>query len=567
MKRISLRRTILGRLLFIAVAVEFTMLTILVANSLRLLHGAMTTQARRQAEQMYPILKAALTAPMAQRDYATVQAVINESRSAGGVDYITIVDTAGHRVASNGWPKEIPLPEQSVSFPLFVSGAQARYDVVMPVSYLDQPLGSLHFGLNLSQIITARRSLLFQEASIAAVELVLSTVILFFLGYWITRHLATLTKASIQVASGEFPPPLVPEGDDDVGRLGLAFNTMSRTISDRVRDLHEQAELLKQEVEERRKAQEMLLYQQFQLEKLNRELEQRVADEVRKNRDKDQALLQSEKMASVGQLAAGVAHEINNPMGFISSNLRTLADYFNQIVRFDRIVWENIRQELSAETREVVSLNRESLEIDYVLDDGVTLIKESLGGANRVTKIVLDLKNFSRVDTPEYESVALNSCMESALTICYNELKYVATIRKEYEPTPEVHCHPGQMNQVFLNLLVNAGQSIVPMVDPGEIVLRCWHDGIFVYASVSDTGSGIPDEIRNRIFEPFFTTKDVGKGTGLGLSLSYDIIKRHNGEFLVESTLGKGTTFTIKLPLQAKQSDVDRSSQGVEEKS
>ena len=539
---ISFRRTIRGRLLFLAIAVELLMLTILVANSLRLLHGAMTTQARLQAGQMYPVLKAALTAPMAQRDYATVQAVINESRAAGGVDYITIVDTSGNRAASNGWPQERPLPAQSVNLPLFKWEKSPRYDVVLPITYLGQPLGTLHFGLNLSQIMVARRSLLIQGASIAAIELLLSTIILIFLVYWITRHLTALTEASIQVASGNLPPPLGPEGEDDVGKLGAAFNTMSRAISDRVRDLHEQAELLQQEVDERRKAQELLLEQQLQLEALNLDLEQRVADEVLKNREKDQALLQSEKMASIGQLAAGVAHEINNPMGFISSNLRTLAEYFSQIVRFDQVVQEN----LGSAAQEIITRSRESLEIDYVLNDGTDLINESLGGAKRVTKIVLDLKNFSRLDALEYESVLLSSCMESALTICFNELKYLATIRKEFDPSPEVLCHPGQLNQVFLNLLVNAGHAIT--VPPGEIVLRCWHDAPFVYASVSDSGSGIPEEIKNRIFEPFFTTKDVGKGTGLGLSLSYEIIKRHQGELLVESRVGRGTTFTVRLP-------------------
>ncbi len=542
---IFFRRTIRGRLLFLAIVVELLMLTILVANSLRLLHGAMTTQARMQAGQMSPVLKAALTAPMAQRDYATVQAVIDESRAAGGVEYITVVDNSGHNVATNGWPRERPLPPGSGKAPLFERGKTPRYDVVVPVSYFNQPLGTLHFGLDLSQIMVARRSLVIQGASIAAVELLLSTIILYFLVYWITRHLTALTDASIQVASGNLPPPVVPEGDDDVGKLGAAFNTMSRVISDRVRDLNEQAELLQQEVDERRKAQELLLEQQLQLESLNMELERRVADEVQKNREKDQALLQSEKMASIGQLAAGVAHEINNPMGFISSNLRTLSEYFDQMVQFDRLMQEKIGDELSAPVREAIAEDRESLEIDYVLSDGVDLISESLGGAGRVTRIVLDLKNFSRLDALEYEAVELSSCMESALTICYNELKYVANIRKEYEPVPLVLCHPGQLNQVFLNLLVNAGQSIVP---PGEVVLSCWQDGTFVYASVSDTGSGIPEEIRNRIFEPFFTTKDVGKGTGLGLSLSYEIIKRHQGELLVDSTMGVGTTFTVKLP-------------------
>ena len=309
--------------------------------------------------------------------------------------------------------------------------------------------------------------------------------------------------------------------------------------------LHEQAVRLHQEIAERRKAQELLQNQQHQLEVLNSELEERVADEVRKNREKDQALMQREKMAAIGQLAAGVAHEINNPMGFISCNLRMLSQYFDQIVQFYCILQKNCDHELSPLTRETIALSRESLEIEQIIEDGPDLINESLDGAERITRIVQDLKNFSRVDALEYEPVALSSCMESALTIVYNELKYVATIRKEYEPVPEILCHPGQLNQVFLNLLVNAGQAIVP---PGEILLRCRHDDAYVYASVSDTGKGIPEEIKDRIFDPFYTTKDVGQGTGLGLSISYEIIKKHRGELLVESVVGVGTTFTVKLP-------------------
>ncbi len=309
--------------------------------------------------------------------------------------------------------------------------------------------------------------------------------------------------------------------------------------------LLEQAEHLREEVMERRKALELLRDQQLQLETLNLQLEERVSDEVRKNRDKDQTLMQSEKMASVGQLAAGVAHEINNPMGFISSNLRTLAEYFDQVVRFDCTLREEGLSQLPQPVRETIAKSRKSLEIEQIFEDGADLIKESLDGAVRVTKIVQDLKNFSRVDSPEQESVQLSSCLESALTICYNELKYVAEIRKEYEPGPEILCHPGQLNQVFLNLLVNAAQS---MTAPGEIVLRCRHDDLFVYASVSDTGNGIPESVLARIFDPFFTTKEVGKGTGLGLSISNEIIKRHRGEILVNSVPGSGTTFTIKLP-------------------
>ena len=297
-------------------------------------------------------------------------------------------------------------------------------------------------------------------------------------------------------------------------------------------------------ISERKQAEAALLDHQQQLRDINLTLEQRIRDEVQKNLEKGHLLLQQDKLASIGQLAAGVAHEINNPLGFITSNLRILGQHFTQMVRFDQIRQQN-GVELPLSTQQSLGESRKSLDIDYIITESADLINESLVGAERVRKIVLDLKNFSRVDTPEQEAVALDSCLESALNICYNDLKHVAAIRKEYESLPKVLCHPGQLNQVFLNLLVNAGQAIVA---PGEIVLHCWHDTAFVYASVSDTGKGIPEEIRGRIFDPFFTTKDVGQGTGLGLSISYEIVKKHQGELMVESVVGRGTTFTVKLP-------------------
>ncbi len=327
----------------------------------------------------------------------------------------------------------------------------------------------------------------------------------------------------------------------DWKKLVLGVNNI---VTEIVNPLRRTTELLNLEVVQRCEAQELLLNKQLQLEELNRELEQRVAAEVEMNRQRFQALMQSEKMASIGQLAAGVSHEINNPMAFITGNLRTLTQYFDQIVRYDRLLRE-LGAELAPPIREVIGRNRESLEIDEILTDGVDLIAESLDGAGRVTKIVKDLRTFSRVDSVEIEAVELKSCLESALNICGNELKYVATIRKEYEAGPKVRCHPGQMNQVFLNLLVNAGQAIVTS---GEIVLRNWHDEEFVYVSVSDSGEGIPEMNQQKIFDPFFTTKEVGKGTGLGLSVSYEIVKNHQGAILVESELGAGATFTVKIP-------------------
>jgi signal transduction histidine kinase/CheY-like chemotaxis protein/HPt (histidine-containing phosphotransfer) domain-containing protein len=237
MIKLSLRHTVRGQLLLLAVGVEIVMLSILVLNSLRLQHGAMTNQARSQAQQFYPVLGAALTAPLAQRDFATVQAIIDESRTAGGVDYIIVTDRTGKRVGSSGWPADKAVPAPSRELPLFDTQKSPRYDVAVPLTMQQQPLGTLHFGLNLSQIVAARRMLLFQGVSIAAVELILSSVILLLIGYWLTRHLSSLTQASLQVAAGNLSLPPVKEGDDDVGQLGAAFNTMSRAISERVIEL------------------------------------------------------------------------------------------------------------------------------------------------------------------------------------------------------------------------------------------------------------------------------------------------------------------------------------------
>ena len=178
MKGVSPRHTMRGRLLLLAIGVEMLMLTVLLANSLRLLRDAMTNQARWQAEQMAPALNAALTAPLAQRDFATVQAVINESRSAGGADYIAVVDSTGRRVAGSGWKNDLPLPEPNKSFSLFDKSDAPRHDVAIPISQYGQVLGTLHFGLNLSQIVAARRVLLTQGVGIACIELVLSALIL-----------------------------------------------------------------------------------------------------------------------------------------------------------------------------------------------------------------------------------------------------------------------------------------------------------------------------------------------------------------------------------------------------
>jgi len=246
-------------------------------------------------------------------------------------------------------------------------------------------------------------------------------------------------------------------------------------------------------------------------------------------------LLQSEKMASIGQLAAGVAHEINNPIGFVNSNLGTLGRYVEDLLRFAA---------LGAATPEGRALGQR-IDLDYLRTDVGDLLRESRDGLDRVRKIIADLKDFSRVDQAEWQEADLLAGLESTLNVVWHELKYKAEIVRELQPLPPVRCVPAQINQVFLNLLVNAAQAIP---ERGKITLRSGRDGERVWIEVADDGRGMDETTRRRMFEPFFTTKPVGSGTGLGMSVSWDIVRKHDGTIDVRSAPGAGTAVRIALP-------------------
>lgn len=259
-------------------------------------------------------------------------------------------------------------------------------------------------------------------------------------------------------------------------------------------------------------------------------------------------LIQSEKLASIGQLAAGVAHEINNPIGFIFSNFGTLekylADLFRMLTAYEQAESALAQTPAGAKLRAL----REELEIDYLKEDIPSLMNESKDGIQRVRKIVQDLKDFSRVDArQEWEWADLHRGIDSTLNIVNNEIKYKADVVKHYGQVPEVQCLPSQLNQVFMNLLVNAAHAI--HTERGTITIRTGVQDQEAWVSVEDTGGGIAPENLSRIFDPFFTTKPVGKGTGLGLSLSYGIVQKHHGRMSVTSQLGQGTCFTVAIPI------------------
>jgi two-component system NtrC family sensor kinase len=257
-------------------------------------------------------------------------------------------------------------------------------------------------------------------------------------------------------------------------------------------------------------------------------------------------LLQHAKLVSIGQLAAGVAHEINNPIAFVTSNVEVLNDYMNTFkelfAHIEGLVSQNSTQK---ESWDEITEDRN---LDFIISDSKDIIAESLDGLKRVKDIVSDLKTFSHTDEADIQDADINHCIDVTLKMIWNELKYKCTVIKDYGELPLLHCYARQLNQVFMNLLVNAGQAIE---EQGEITIttRCLDDTIYV--SIKDSGEGIPSENMEHLFDPFFTTKPVGTGTGLGLSISYNIMKKHGGTIKVDSAgKGQGTTFTLELPLK-----------------
>ncbi|AEJ18848.1 sensor histidine kinase [Gracilinema caldarium] len=255
-------------------------------------------------------------------------------------------------------------------------------------------------------------------------------------------------------------------------------------------------------------------------------------------------LVQQEKMASIGQLAAGVAHEINNPLGFLKSNHSVMGKYMEKT---QELIKELAQSGLSEQGTAIVN------QLNKQIDKMQEILIESAEGFERIIRIVADLKTFSRLDQGEgFDEYDLNAGLESTLVVAWNEIKYVADVEKQLGAIPKIMARGNELNQVWLNLLVNAAQAIegAKKEERGRIIIKTWEERGNVMVSIKDNGPGIPDGIRNKIFDPFFTTKEPGKGTGLGLSISYTIIvETHKGKIFVNSEIGKGTEFIIILPI------------------
>jgi len=268
-------------------------------------------------------------------------------------------------------------------------------------------------------------------------------------------------------------------------------------------------------------------------------------------------LFQSEKMASIGQLAAGVAHEINNPTGFVSSNLKTLTDYqsdikdiigqYQDLATFinELETNDNLPPQILQKIQNIINFEDE-VDIKFIMDDTNQLISDCREGTDRIKKIVTDLKNFAHPGEKTLHLADINKAIESTLNVIQNEIKYHVTVLKKFGKLPLVSCNAQQLSQVFMNIFINAAQAIEKK---GEIKIETKSFDKHVEIEISDTGVGIKKENISKIFDPFFTTKEIGKGTGLGMNVVYNIVKAHNGTIDVKSKVGKGTLFIIKIPI------------------
>ena len=502
-----------------------------------------------EAEHTLDRLVSNLKLPLYQFDHSQADAVLGIEIRESSIQAVAVLDLKGNVFAGKRKNEKMEIVDVRSGGvePAAHCFRQLKSEIRVDDDYMKQSIGTLELCFTDVKLRESLNSMLKRMvASTLLVSVFLCICIFVVLRYILLRPILNIRDAVARFEQMDFSSRTTLQSGDELGQLGRSFNTMASTIQDYSENMEQ---TIADRTLELTRKNEIIVLEKEVAEAATQAKTQLLAEQevlIRKLEDAQGQLLQSEKMASVGQLAAGVAHEINNPIGFINSNLNSLRGNVEGLLTVIA-VYEKADTALSGhlDLLDAIRKAKSAADLDFMQKDIQSLITESLEGVQRVKKIVDNLKDFSRVDTAEWQYANLERGLESTLNIVWNELKYKAEVRKEYAGLPEIECIASQLNQVFMNLMVNAAHAIPAH---GVITLRTGFDDSSAWVEVEDNGSGIKPEHLKRIYEPFFTTKPIGKGTGLGLSLAYSIVQRHHGKLDVRSEPGKGTVFRVTLP-------------------
>ncbi|MBU3016320.1 HAMP domain-containing protein [Paraglaciecola agarilytica] len=536
----SLRgKTIIG-----IASIEAVLLISLIMTAVTFLSQAVNNDLVKHASTTATLFSTTTKDAVLSYDLASLDDFVLEALKNPGIVYARVISSTEGVLSQNGTKEALTRVFKADQHMEDVT--DGIFDTYANIVEGNNIYGRVEIGISTDHAHSSISKIKQWTTSIAVIEMILVALFSYALGHYLTRQLKTLRvgakNISHSVISGDFSNTHIPiKSKDELGEVTHAFNQMVETLKAeciRVKNYQEELENLNQTLEKRVAARTQLLESKNeQLSLINFEL-----------KSAQQQLVQVEKMASLGQLAAGVAHEINNPIGFVNSNLASLADYADVYIRITKLIndWnesdkDTERQSIEAQINDMLSDEN----IQFMQEDTLALIQESSDGLSRVKDIVSGLKQFSRADSQERQIFNINDCVKTTLSMVSNELKYHCEIVTKLQDVPQVDINVGKICQVLTNLLINAGQAIS---QNGVISIETYSHDQFVYLSVCDTGNGIPADDIKRLFDPFFTTKPEGQGTGLGLAISYGIAQEHDGDLTVKSEVAQGSCFTLSLP-------------------
>jgi signal transduction histidine kinase len=479
-------------------------------------------------------------------DLASLEAFVNEVLKNPDLIYARVLGPQGQLFASAG--DEISLNKTFVNDTSVADIADGVYDSFAIIEEGGVSYGRVEIGIDVAPLIKIINEAKQRSITLGIMEMLLVALFSYILGNYLTSQLKQLTRSAKAISIGNLDINMMVKGSDEIAEVSKAFNVMAinlKIASDK-RDIAEtELKSLNLSLENRvARRTEQLETQNKRLILANEEIKQAQTN-----------LLQSEKMASLGLMAAGVAHEINNPMSYVISNLSILKEYqgyYQTLLDDYRIIAREPDINKKIKLISVVSDKEHEFDMEFVEEDIETLIKDTQDGSIKVKEIVKGLKEFSHLDHKgELALHNINQCIESTLKIANNHLKNHCEINCNFGSIESTLLSAGQINQVLLNIILNAGQAIK---GKGWIKITSYQEAQNIIVKIEDNGQGIGQEELSKIFDPFFTTKSVGVGTGLGLSISYGIIKDHSGRIEVSSKVGQGTLFSIILPIRTELS-------------